>query len=79
MNLYLISQRENTDYDTYDSVVVAANNEKDAQAINPNGEDSWGESYSAWCSSPERVLVRYLGKATKGTKQGIILASYNAG
>jgi hypothetical protein len=35
MNLYLISQDENDDYDTFDSAVVAAKNEEDARTINP--------------------------------------------
>jgi hypothetical protein len=35
MNLYLISQNANDDYDTYDSAVVAAKSESDARTINP--------------------------------------------
>ncbi len=79
MNLYLISQAENNGWDTYDAVVVAATNEDEARAVNPNGNDSWGQSYSSWCSSPDEVTVEYLGVAVKGTEQGIILASFNAG
>ena len=37
MNLYLISQDSNRDYDTYDSAVVAAVNEKDASVMHPYG------------------------------------------
>ena len=79
MNLYLISQNANDDYDTYDAAVVAANNEDEARNINPNGEDSWNEKYSSWCSSPEQVSVKYIGIATEETERGIILASFNAG
>ena len=37
MNLYLISQDVNNDYDTFDSAVVAAESEGDARTISPCG------------------------------------------
>lgn len=36
MNLYLISQDINNNYDTYDAAVVAAESEDDARAIHPS-------------------------------------------
>lgn len=36
MNLYLISQDKNNDYDTYDSAVVAAKSPQDAKEIHPS-------------------------------------------
>jgi hypothetical protein len=36
MNIYLMSQVLNDDYDTYDSVVVAAKSAEDARTIHPN-------------------------------------------
>ena len=36
MNIYLISQKENNDYDTYDSAVVVAPNEEVARRIHPS-------------------------------------------
>jgi len=36
MNLYLISQDVNDNYDTYDSAVVAAKSEGDARKISPS-------------------------------------------
>jgi len=36
MNLYLISQDKNSDYDTYDSAVVAAKSHTDARNIHPS-------------------------------------------
>jgi len=33
MNLYLLTQNENIDYDTYDSMVIAAENEEDARYL----------------------------------------------
>ena len=35
MNLYLLTQTENTGYDTYDSCVVIANTEEEAKLIHP--------------------------------------------
>jgi len=73
MNLYLLSQDQNDDYDTYDSCIVAAADEESAKLITPG---SWGYS---WCKSPEYVDVELIGKALEGTKEGVILASFNAG
>ena len=33
MNLYLLTQNENNGYDTYDSMVVSAENEEDAKYL----------------------------------------------
>lgn len=87
MNLYLISQSVNTDYDTYDAAIVAAPDAATARRLDPaNGElipddregaRNWHGTY-AWCK-PEKVSVELIGKARPGTKQGVILASFNAG
>jgi hypothetical protein len=74
MNLYLISQDVNTDYDTYDAAVVAAETEEEARNISPRGYIS----LSTW-APVEKVQVELIGKAIKGTEVGIILASFNAG
>jgi len=80
MNLYLISQTENNDYDTFDSVVVAAASSKQAANISPTYHgDFRAEGYTSWCRSPEAVDVKYIGKASPTIKAGIVLASYNAG
>jgi len=85
MNLYLISQTENDGYEIYDSAVVAAESEEDAKRIHPGGcvlekgrwtsnPDSW-----TWASSPKNVKAELIGMAAPFTKQGVILASFNAG
>lgn len=87
MNLYLISQTENNDWDTFDSAVVAAESEEIARQINPSSyaesvlmtPGDWRKSYSSWASSPEWVTVKFLGVAIEGTSQGVICASFNAG
>lgn len=100
MKLWLISQTENTGYDTYDSAVVAALSEKAAMHTHPsefscggwgplNGHDTWRGQYSSsgafyesgngdW-APPQKVTAQLLGNAIKGTKAGIICASFNAG
>ena len=83
MNIYLISQEVNSDYDTYDSAIVAANNVKDAQKMHPsNGAECLSRDeidyYTEWCGY-EDVRVELLGVAMQGTKKMVLLASYNAG
>lgn len=86
MKLWLLSQDENDGYDTYDSVVVAAENEVLAKAIHPSQigdyapKDPWVSSYyRTWASSPDKVNCKIIGDAIEGTEPGVILASFNAG
>lgn len=78
MRLYKISQTVNSNWNTYDSAVVAAPNEDVARWIHPRGEGSseyeWGKS---WCK-PEDVIIEYIG-ATSIQESQVIVASYNAG
>ena len=79
MNLYLISQDVNENYDTYDSAIVAARTNKEARMIHPSGYDWDGESrYGSWVSA-ENVNAKIIGVAKKGTTKGVVLASFNAG
>ena len=81
MNLYLIYQKVNANYDTYDSAVVAAASEEEAKWIHPEDYKFWdGEAseYSSWCNVKD-VKVDKIGLAKPYTKKGIILASFNAG
>ena len=84
MKLYLISQTENNDYDTYDSAVVYAPDEDTARNLDPlDGlwmtEDDWSHFASAWCSSSDAVSVKYLGEAPIGVETGVVCSSFNAG
>jgi hypothetical protein len=79
MNLYLVSQTENCNYDTYDSMVVAAETEEEARNTMPDSFTRWGQSYSEWASSPDKVTVLLIGTAVEGTTAGVICSSYNAG
>lgn len=74
MKLWLISQEANSDYDTYDSAVVAALDEADARTITP-GANGWGRT---WCNEPSQVTAEYIGDAAPGMERGVVLASFNA-
>ncbi len=77
MNLYLISQTVNNDYDTYGSAVVAALNEDDARNIHPRGDiGSWG-SGGMWAKK-EDIKVELIGVAEKTAKR-IVCTSFRAG
>lgn len=76
MKLYLLSQSDNRGYDTFDSVVVAAESEDLAATTHPCSLHTWG---CVWADSVEGVTVTYLGEAVEGTPPGVILASFNAG
>lgn len=80
MKLYLISQYENTDYDTYDSAVVCAETEEEARMIHP-GKDEWDgemDKYDTWCAAKD-VKVELIGIADDSVKEGVVCASFNAG
>ena len=74
MELYLISQDINNDYDTYDSAVVCAENEEEARNMYPGGY----VSTVTWCL-PKDVKVDHIGSAKNGTEKGVICSSFNAG
>lgn len=92
MKLYLLSQSVNNDYDTYDSVVVCAENENEARVVNPGGfykwhDNAWWFQYwdkterkqndDTWCL-PSEVEIVELGEAKEDLKAGVVCASYNA-
>ncbi len=81
MNIYLISQCVNQDYDTYDSAVVVAKTEEDARDTSPRGgKVNWpGGNYGSWASKREEVSVELLGEAKEDLREGVICASFNAG
>ncbi len=83
MNLYLLTQEENSGYDSYDSMVVAAETEDRARLIHPDtwSDNPWGRTQFLfdWALSPDQVSVTLIGTAVEGTKAGVILSSFNAG
>jgi len=87
MNLYLISQRSNNDYDTYSDAVVAAETAEDARVMYPrdgksilrNPPDAARCCGGHWVTDPKLVKVKLIGVAKLGTKRRVICASYHAG
>ena len=80
MNLYLISQTKNNDYDTYDAAVVAAETAEQAQVMHPNHDRSCNDKLRDYTwTSPENVTVKLIGEAVPDTTAGVVLASFNAG
>jgi hypothetical protein len=91
MNLYLLSQTDVNDYDTYDSCVVVAKSAAAARKIAPGGDNyddrsdnrnSWHKDWFSrcWTADPEKVTVTLIGKAARGQKENtVVIASFNAG
>ena len=86
MNIYLLSQNNNNDYDTHDSMVVAAESEDVARLMHPQDDwnadrDHWKRKHSTWCERPDQVIVELIGHTGqfKHNYKHIILASFNAG
>ena len=81
MKLYYIWQNENSGYDTFSDAVVAALSPAKARMTHPSqltqwdGNDSWSGS---WCKAKD-VEVEFIGNAKRGTKAGVICASFHAG
>lgn len=87
MRLWRLINKENTGYDTFDSVIVAAKDKEEAVKIHPYYSDlhgtggqhnTWDMNEGSWCSHPSKVKVEYVGTAAIGTKRGVILASFNS-
>ncbi|MEE8666884.1 MAG: hypothetical protein SOI13_01390 [Bifidobacterium mongoliense] len=90
LNLYLISQNVNNDYDTYDSAVVAASDEEAARRTSPSEwfdvvyEDkadakSHDDKPDSTWTTADNVSVKLIGTAADGVEPGRICSSYNAG
>lgn len=88
LKLFLIRQKKNTGWNTYDSAVVAAPTAEDARFMHPdedcNRKRSSKDYHSvrfwldAW-ADPKDVYVEYIGEAADDIIQSVVCASYNAG
>ena len=79
LNLYYLSQNDETGYDTYDSCVVAAVDEEAARHIHPGGGE-WDTMFGGtWARYPNKVKVEFIGVAASHVKPGVVCASFNAG
>ena len=83
LRIYLISQKEVTGWDTYDSAIICAESEDAARRTHPNTYAGLTPAHpwesSTWCSSPDLVMAKLIGTAVEGLEPGVICASFNAG
>ena len=77
MNIYKLTQTVNTDYDTFDAAIVAAENAECAQQMHPGGGLVVERGTEEW-ADPKDVTVELIGTSTD-EKQQVLLASFNAG
>lgn len=78
MNLYLIWQDKNNDYDTYDSCIVCAESATEACSIHPSGHNTGWKELN-WVKTPNEVNCKLIGIADSAISKGVVLASFNAG
>ena len=81
LNIYLVTWKEQNDYDQWDSFVVVAKTEDIARNTLPvGGPFNIHVSFSGWAKNTEDIQVELIGVANKDIDEGrIICASYNAG
>jgi hypothetical protein len=95
VKLWLISQDQNNDYDTYHAAVVAAETEEQARRTCPRSRNFWSDDgklmkvfsggepvidpHPDWATDLSAVKVRYIGEAALGTEAGVVLASLDPG
>jgi hypothetical protein len=82
MNLYLISQKVNNEYDTYDSAVVCAKDAEQARRMHPQDWHEitdWPDYDGSWVHSVDDVSARLIGVASEDCAAGLVLASFHAG
>ncbi len=91
--LYLLTQNENTGYDTISSCVVVATSAYEASKIHPYGDvygvisekfsiskyNAWEDS-STWAKNIDNVKAKYIGIADESLKENeVVCYSFHAG
>lgn len=85
LKLYLLTQNDNNGYDTYDSCIVCAKDEKEAKTISPEGGifvETTGKRVSlrtSWALRSSSITCEEIGTANENQKKGVILSSFNEG
>lgn len=94
MNIYYIYQTEVRGYDTYDSAVVIAKNERAARCMHPNPYYHFKDNKlyftykdgrvvednsDTWVNDPSKVNVQLIGAALPTESPRVVCASFNAG
>lgn len=86
MNLYLLSQNDNTSYCSYEACVVLAKDEESAKWVHPEPEgfprlclepNRYNQllEITNWATHPNHIRVQYLGKAAEylGNRSRVLL------
>lgn len=76
--IFLVSQNVNDGYDTYDSFVIACDDEDQAKNTPPYGEQFDSDCCSTW-THPDNVEVKLIGVTDLYNENTVICASFNAG
>jgi hypothetical protein len=81
MNLYLIHQTINADYESYTAAIVVAEDRNEAKVMHPAGKGRKLDDNSdcTWVSNVNDVHCQYLGVAKESDKPGVIYAYYYGG
>lgn len=93
LKLFKVTQKENNDYDTYNSIIVCAIDKARARVIYPSvhcsyvwkrkvgwvNEEEVKVQSDNWANELRNTRVVEIGIATENMKEGVVLASYNAG
>ena len=82
MRLWLITQEENTGYETYSQAVVSAHSRYKAARIHPNGITLIGtkgcDEEAEWVEDPSKVIVIEIGEANDNViDEGVVVSQYN--
>lgn len=82
MNLYLLEQNVNDNWDTYDSMIICAADPDEAVELSYRGFvrhyiDGHGDWIRYDCK--DRIQVELIGAAVVNLEKGIVLSSFNAG
>lgn len=80
MKVFLVSRRDEHDYDQYDSFVCVAADEDAARNTTPDGYD-WGQQWGSWIHQSDvgRLKVEEIAFNPIDSTPRVILASFNAG
>lgn len=84
--IWLLTQRQNKGFDTFDSCLVAADTEDEARMITPDGLPFRGildfprtRAHSRWAYTSDAVVIEKIGVTKRERKGKVIITSYNAG
>lgn len=95
LKIYLLTQKQNRGWDTYDSCVVVAASPEEARLMHPRGDRSWNgngwaytdgtdpstwrASEAGWAWHPDNVKAEEIGVTLADTAPKVVCASFNAG